>query len=323
MTSFKINLTVVGAFVLAALVTLVLVLAVLAGRTGPTDTYYAEYANVSGLKFGSQVLFEGYPIGQVEQVQPMNTGGKARFQVELSVTRGWQIPEDSIARSTSSGVLAPQNIAISAGLSAAMLAPGATIRSASSASLQESFSSIAGSVDNLTDQALLPMVDNLNRQITQLGGIIDKDMGPLVKNANRFMAATAEHWPVIMRNAETVSGDLAGVSAQMENLLSKDRVEAIDRLIVNLDLTVQDLRQTSATLQQLMKNSGDDLKAGMQEFRYTMETLSRHAEPVAQNLDSTMLNLQEFSRSIRQNPGTLLRNTETRDDPVPPLRAKE
>ena len=308
MTSFKINLTVVGVFVFAALATLVVALAVLAGRTGPTDSYYAEYANVAGLKFGSQVLFEGYPIGQVESVEPVETEGKPRFRIELSVLRGWKIPDDSVARSVAPGVLAPQNIAISAGKSATMLKAGDTIRSAASSSLADSFSSIAGNVGDLTERSLVPLVDNLNAQVTALGEIIQGDLKPLAKNANHLVQATNEHWPSIMRNADTVTTDFAGVSARL------------DRLVGNLDRTAINLQQASASLQTLAKNSGDDLQVGLREFRFTMESFSQHAEPIAQNLDSAALNLQEFSRQIRQNPGLLLRSPESKNDPVPPLR---
>jgi phospholipid/cholesterol/gamma-HCH transport system substrate-binding protein len=323
MTSFKVNLTIVGVFVLAALATLVIALAVLAGRTGPTDTYYTEYSNVAGLKFGSQVMFEGYPIGQVEEVDPMSGDSRLRFRVEISIARGWQIPDDSIARSVSPGVLAPQTIAITAGKSQTMLKPGDTIPSAVSVSFQDSFSSIAGSFDELTAQSLVPLVDNINRQVTLLGEMIDKDMKPLIANANRFMQATAERWPAIMKNAESASGNLAGMSTELQTLLSADRIAALDRLITNLDQTAINMARASATLDTLAKGSGDDLKVGLEEFRFTMETISRHAESVAQNVDSSALNLQEFSRSIRQNPGVLLRAPEAKEDPVPPLRRKE
>lgn len=63
MNGGKLNYVVVGAFVLAMLVALVVSLAVLMGRTGATDDYYAVYRNVTGVKFGTQVLYEGYPIG--------------------------------------------------------------------------------------------------------------------------------------------------------------------------------------------------------------------------------------------------------------------
>ncbi len=325
MTGLKLNLTVVGLFVVAALATLIVTLALLAGRTGPTDEYYTEFSNVAGLKYGTQVLFEGYPVGQVESVEPAKTAapGKARFRVTMSVTRGWQIPEDSIARSVAPGLLAAQTIAISAGRSSTLLKPGDTVRAGASASLQDSFSSIAGSVDQLTGQSLIPLVDNLNKQVNLLGDIINQELHPLVANANRFMQTTAERWPAVMRNVETASTDLAGMSHQLDTLLSAERIAALDRLIRNLDETAMNMQRASAALDRLMRDSGPDLKASLREFRNTSEALSRHSESFAENLDSAALNLQEFSRRIRQNPSLLLRGSEAPEDPVPPLKRKD
>ncbi len=324
MTAFKINLTVVGLFVVAALATLIVSLALLAGRTGPTDTYYTEFGNVAGLKYGTQVLYEGYPIGQVESIEPsQEASGKARFKVKLAVTRNWQIPDDSIARSVAPGLLAAQTVAISAGKSTTMLAAGSTVRGGISAGLQESFSSIAGNVDQLTDQSLIPLVDNLNKQVTRLGTIIDTQLDPLVGNANRFMQTTADHWPLVMKNVDNVSNDLAMTSKRLDTLLNDQRVAAIDRLIGNLDKSAANMQQASAQLQDLMSQSGPDLKASLREFRFTTEALSRHAESFSSNIDSAALNLQEFSRRIRENPGLLLRSPEAKEDPAPPYRRKE
>ncbi|HEX4872007.1 MAG TPA: MlaD family protein, partial [Nevskiaceae bacterium] len=192
MTGNRSQLALVGAFVLALLVSLVFVLALLAGRTGETDRYHTVYSNVAGLKFGSQVLYEGYPVGQVERIEPIQEGNRTRFRVELSITRGWKIPEDSLARPTSSGVLAPQTVSITAGRSEQVLAPGAMIRPAQGADLLSTLSSAAGSFDELTDTGLLPLMENLNRQVTRFGELLDTQVQPLTRDAGVIVAATAE-----------------------------------------------------------------------------------------------------------------------------------
>ena len=55
----------------------------LSGGSGATDGYHAMYRNVTGVKFGTQVLYEGYPIGQVEAVTPVPEGGGMRFRVDF------------------------------------------------------------------------------------------------------------------------------------------------------------------------------------------------------------------------------------------------
>src|SRR5687767_1806663 len=96
----RINYVVVGAFVAVMLAAFVVVISMLAGRTGSSDEYYTVYGNVSGLKFGTIVLYEGYQVGQVESIEPTSAGGKIAFRVNMSVEEGWNIPEDSVARAT-------------------------------------------------------------------------------------------------------------------------------------------------------------------------------------------------------------------------------
>ena len=105
MNTAKINYVAVGIFISVALVGMIVSMALLTGRTGSTDPYYSVYTNVTGVKFGTQVLYEGYPIGQVEDVVPIVQDGAMRFRVNYEVTEGWQIPDDSVARIGASGLL--------------------------------------------------------------------------------------------------------------------------------------------------------------------------------------------------------------------------
>lgn len=318
------NFAMVGGFVLAAVVSLVVALALLAGRTGATDSYYTEYGNVSGLKFGTQVLFEGYPVGQVEDVEPHQENGRTAFRIELSVARGWKIPSDSIARPVASGVLAPQTISITAGKAATSLKPGDLIRPAPSQDLLSTISGAAGNLDQITDAGVLPLLDNLNRQVSALGDILEHEVRPIVKDLHTITAETARRWPDIARQANEASEHLATTSARIDALISPERVASVDRLISNADRTAQSLRSASERVDGLLDRSSEDLVEGIEDFRYVMATLSRHAEPIGQNLDLSARDVRDFARQIRQNPGVVLRRgVPPEDDIAPPLRAAE
>ena len=73
MKTGKFSYVVVGCFVLAAIAGMVAAVALLTGRTGATDDYHIVYNNVAGAEFGTRVVFEGFPIGQVEKITPMNS----------------------------------------------------------------------------------------------------------------------------------------------------------------------------------------------------------------------------------------------------------
>ena len=323
MITAKVNLALVGVFVLIALGTLITALAILAGRTGPKDEYYTVFGNVAGLKYGSQVLYAGYPVGQVESIEPLREGERLRFRVKMTVAAGWGIPDDSVARSESSGLLAPQTIAITAGKSRSMLEPGSSIPSGSAEGLFSSLSSVAGNVNQITDEALLPLLRNLDKKVDLLGETIEKDLRPLLGNANQSVTVISARLPAILANVDRAATGLASASHSVAGVVTPERLAHIDHMLADADAAVASLRRSTEQLQQIVQASGPELAAGSKEFRETMQSLSRNAEPFSQNLNLTSRNLQDFSRQLRNNPGLLLRSSEQPDDVVPPLRAPE
>lgn len=313
MTSNRMNLAAIGAFVLIALASLIYVLALLAGRTGSTDAYYTVYGNVTGIKFGSQVFYEGYAVGQVTGIKPMQQDGQVRFRVDLAVTEGWRIPEDSVALSSSTGLLAPQVISIRAGKSTTALSPGALIQPGQGLDLFSTVSGAAGSVNRLTNEALLPLFDNLNQQISAIGALLNGDVRSFVGNANLISASVAKDLPLVLRDARDASGNVASLTQRLNQTLSPERIASLDRILGNADKTTASLAKTSAALEQLTGDSSEDLRVAVRELRYTSESLSRHAESISQNLDSATRNLQELSRRLKQNPGLLIRNSRSED----------
>lgn len=309
MTSNRLNLAAIGAFVLVAIASLVYVIALLAGRTGSTDAYYTVYGNVAGLKFGSQVFYEGYAIGQVTGIEPMQQDGQLRFRVNLAIAEGWRIPEDSVAQAASTGLLAPQVISIRAGQSKTALAPGALIAPGQGQDLFSTVSGAAGSVNRLTNDALLPLLANLNQQVTAIGGLLDGDVREFVGHANVIAASVAQDLPLVLRDARTASSHVASLTEQLDRTLTPERLASLDRILGNADKTTASLAKTSAALEQLSGDGSEDLRVAVRELRYTSESLSRHAESISQNLDSATRNLQELSRRLKQNPGLLIRNS--------------
>lgn len=323
MIESRFNLALVGAVVVGAVVSLLVVLAVLAGRAQRTDIYYTEYSNVTGLKFGSLVMFEGYPVGQVKDIEPVQDDGKTFFRVAMAVIAGWRIPEDSRARSVAPGVLAPQMIEIAAGDSTVFLSPGDTVRPAESADLLSSISLAADNFDQLTDEGLLPVLDNINLQISRVGQMLDTQVSPLVGDAGIVVGATAANWPEIMSQINVISANLAVTSERFNVLLSDERIASLDRLLTNADQTAVSLANASRALEALLTTAGPDLQAGAGEFRYLMETLSRYSGPIAQSLDSSARNMEEFSSMIRQNPSLLISSPELTATVRPPLQVPE
>ncbi len=291
MKSNKVNYVVVGSFVLAILVGLVISVAMLTGRTGATDTYFAVYDNVTSIKYGTQVMFEGYPVGQVEEIQPVQEEGKMRFRIDMSVSQGWQIPDDSIAQVISPGLLSAITIVIQAGRSKVMLEPGDEIPASGQKSMFEAISSVAGETTGL---------------IQRLRDI-----------ANHF----AETAPEITGNLTEFTAKLNASGNQLQEMLKKENSENLSIALRNFSDLSQNLQKTDKKLDmllddfsQLASENKDGIRDAVDDLRHTMASMSRHIDAISHNLEITSRNMSEFSHQIRANPGVLLNDKPPTDE---------
>ena len=77
----EVNYIVAGGFVILMVAIFLITLIALTGRSGPTDTYLVHYSNVAGMKFGTVVSYQGYRIGQVEDIEPIRSARGVRYRV--------------------------------------------------------------------------------------------------------------------------------------------------------------------------------------------------------------------------------------------------
>jgi len=321
MNGGKINYVVVGAFVLAMAAALVVSLAVLMGRTGATDDYYAVYRNVTGVKFGTQVLYEGYPIGQVEEVTPVPSEGGMSFRVNFGVAKNWRIPEDSVAAITAPRLLAAVTINISAGKSAVALNPGGMVRGRDGADIFATMSMLAGEVTDLTQGSIRPLLVTLDETVGIAGKILATD-GAALSGELRALAETVnQRAPRILDNLERFTVTINKSGDQLKALATPENREKIEAVISNLQQTGANLvrltgrfDRLSGSLQGVVEENQTDIRQSVANLRYITESVARDIDTINQNLDGTARNMFEFSRQIRQNPGLLLGGSRPRDD---------
>ena len=143
----------------------------LSGRTGAHDIYSAVFDNVADVKYGTQVRFEGFPVGQVEEIRPIVKDGVMAFHLDLSVREGWKIPADSITTIGSSTFLGAKTVEIRRGKASTTLKPGDRITSAPPADMFAAMSSLAGDFGDLSKNSLRPMVDRMSGLVANVDGL--------------------------------------------------------------------------------------------------------------------------------------------------------
>lgn len=294
-----VNYTLVGAVVAVALVVLLVGLALITGRSGPASEYLVQYRNVTGLRYGAPVFYEGYRIGDVGGIQPQRGAAGTRYKVTLVVKRDWQIPKDSVAHLQSSGLLADMSIGIKEGASREMLAAGAELRSAESADVFAAFSELAGEVSTLTRDQITPMVKQLSLRVESITGALD------------------DNAPELLGQAQALLDKLNSASTAMDDLLKPENRAAVAAILGNVQGLSGELRETRKTvdgaiseLADIARENRGDIRSATTDLATVMASLSSRMDVITHHLESATRNLDEFSREIRRNPGQLLRSPE-------------
>lgn len=286
------NYAVVGAFVIAMIAGLVIWIAVLAGRTGATDDYHVHFANVMGLSDGTQVFYEGYPVGMIEEIRPTTREGRQVFRLDLSVQRGWQIPEDSVATVAASGLLSAVVVNVRAGSSTTFLEPGSEISSVEAPDLFAAMSSVAGDVDALIKGSLKPILEALGEGgpeiIADLEAFTEKLNQTLGRIDGFLSDENARRVQDTLGSLESASASLAAVSGELEQTRLR-----VDTLLDSVNGAIEENRRP--------------VGQAVLDLQHSLEAVSRRIEAIAHHLEVTTRNMNEFSRQIRENPGVIIR----------------
>ncbi len=307
-----INYFAVGLFVLAGLGVLFWALYRITGGAGERDVYYTQYHNVAGLSEGTLVTYEGYVLGKVEYIEPGRTDEGLVYRVALALKKDWKVPSDSIARIYSEGLLADTVVNISEGNSTAFLEPGGFIKGEQGVDLFAAIGEVAGDFGDLSENAIRPLIESLNRTVQQVGGVLERRV------------------PVILTDVEHLVGQLDESATHLSNIMDDEGEHQAKRILTNIDQASTDLSELTAGLTEvkrdaqalmakldgLVSESGPDMQQAVAELRHILEQVSRYSNGILQNMDDTSRNMNEFSRKIRDNPGTLLGGSAPRDKGV-------
>lgn len=294
----KQNYIVVGVFVVLMLVALILWIALLSGRTGPTDEYFIVYKNVMGVKTGVEILYEGFPVGHIEDISPEERDGRRFYRVDVSVKRGWPIPEDSVAEIMAPGLLAASMIDIKGGASETLLEPGSEIEGEEAEAMLSAVNAVANEVLKAMEESVRPL-----------------------------LASLSEEAPGILDNVDEFTAQLNQTVERINTILNPDNVERVSQILENMDTATAEFSRLTeglggtrqlvdglvAKLDALLVKDTGELDGAIRDLRHTLAAVSRRIDSIASDLETTSRNMSEFSRQIRENPGVLVRGRETND----------
>lgn len=302
------NYIVVGTFLVAMMVALLVWLAVLSGRTEATNPYYMEFENVLGLTEGGQILYEGYPVGQIEEIVLTHKPETTIYRLNVSIREELDIPQDSMAVITQAGFLSAVVVDIHKGMSKQMLTAGDQIPSLGVTSVLSTISSVATQLGELTDTHLKPLLENLSEGTSPLKDLsrdapiilsnlktFSTDLKNTTRRLNAFLDQSTGQVDAILTDAKTASGNIAKITADF-----RQTEKRLDKLLVSMNSLVGKNRAA--------------IDHSISDLHYSLEEVAGHIREITYNLESTTRNMNEFAGEIRRNPGLIIRGREYNED---------
>jgi phospholipid/cholesterol/gamma-HCH transport system substrate-binding protein len=324
----NLNYMLVGTFVAVMIVAFLVLLFAVTGRSGPTDSYYVYYDNVSGLKFGTGVFYEGYRVGQIENVTPESTDAGMRYKIELSVKAGWKIPVDSVASVASSGLISAITVQIDEGEASSFLKPGDTIIGRGQSDLFAVINQAATDFRALSQDGILPVMENLNARITELTeeivGFRRNELTPFVQMMHKRLDED------LISEAVELLDHLDASAQGLQALLgseNRERIESflihVDDVAVHLNELVERIESTRMQMNGVLDSLGaiveenrgalsstvSSAEVSTHELELALKTINQHLGVILYNLEGGSRHMSEFARTIRENPSRLIRKS--------------
>lgn len=315
MESYRKEEVKVGVLVLAALIVMgVLFGAVLGLRPGRKSTYQANFRRVAGLEKGSAVNYAGFQVGRVKSVR-VDQERADTLRVVLTVDEDVRLPRGTVAT-----IDAPMFGSTSLDLKPGDPAGGWLEDGAELAS-EEPF--------NLT--AAMRKVESLVGKVEETVGVLSENLEGATEQVKSVLASVEQL--LGEENRDHVGSLLAGADEMMEEMRPQVRevMAKIDSALTKLDQATDAARKTLERAQGLVEDNREDLErivenalAALEKARSSMDNVDGILAGQRGNLEETIASLREASanmveltRSLKERPWTLVRQTKPRGEGSP------
>ena len=153
---------------------------------GRSRNYTAHYEQVNGLQDAAAIVINGVKVGQVTGVKlNLEQGG---VDVNLSVSKSYDIPTDSKAMMFSAGLMGGKSIEIKLGEATEYLKSGDTIQTGVTLDM---FDTLANELGDIKSRVAI-LLDNLNQTISGVDSLIDDNSKNLTKTVASLNAVMAD-----------------------------------------------------------------------------------------------------------------------------------
>lgn len=266
----------VGLVVLAGIVLLYLVIS-WTKNSGLFAHDYVEYRiffkNVNGLKTSDPVTLYGYPIGNVHEIIPIDSG----MVVSIRVNRDTKLYSDASAKLLVKEIMGNKQVELLPGTAQlARLTPATIIKGQPTFDFTTAMDQIGQVFQNIKPQTIQKTIENLEKISTQVVSLTDSTEINKIKQLIQNIKSTAERADRLL--------------LQVEQKKLTDKIEHITNDLLRLTAEAE----KSLTLIQKLGNKVDTLIPKISDLITRTETAMNHA-------DSTILDVKKTLNDLKTN----------------------
>ncbi len=287
-----------GCLVLLGLVLFIVFLILISGLDlfKSTKRYYARFKYTSGVEVGSLVRYGGMEVGRVKKVG-VSPDNNSLIEFEIEVDAKIPVKRDAEAIITSIGIMGEDYIEISTGSPGAeLLPPDSRLNCRDTTPLMM----LTDTFDQLGDK-LSQTVDHLNQIF---GNENQNQIHQILTNLNRLLENNQQAVATMMNSTNKVIANLNQMSGRLDTLLVENQ-SSISRSIQHLEATLTQSQELIRNMQETMKNVNHVISAQTGNYDEIMNNLGRASR-----------NLDEFSRTLKERPWSLIRKSAPKEREV-------
>ena len=308
----KVNLSVVGAFVIVLTVALVAGgLWLTSGRYSgkaydPYETYMTE--SVSGLSLNSTVRYRGVEVGFVRQIA-LAPGNVEQVRVRLEIERGTPVKTDTVAMLQTQGLTGISYVELSGGRKdspALQAAPGQQVP------VIRSVPSLFGRLETVAPA----LMADLSTAVGNLNSLLDEPNRRALRatladlaTLTQTLATRSSTIDAALVSSERAIASAARVSAQLPQLVQRFErtANALERMATDVSAASDSARSTLDTARGTLDSARSTLDGSRADVaRFTGTALPETRELVAE-LRGMTATMRRVADEVERNPGVLIR----------------
>jgi phospholipid/cholesterol/gamma-HCH transport system substrate-binding protein len=238
-------------------------------------TFYAEYEYVNGLVAANPVSIKGMKVGQVKTLY-FSKKDPGKIIVQIIIENDYPIPQNSVAKIVSTGLIGSKEIEIELGNSKELLKNGDTLKALTEATLGEE-----------VNRQILPLKKKAENLISSIDTIATIVQELLNKNTRDNLVEAIEHVKEALQN-------LAHMTYNIDTLVETQRMH-LASIISNVESISSNLRQNNDKIKNILTN-----------FSNLSDSLVKANVPaILNNVDKTISDLDLAIAKINKGEGSM------------------